>query len=250
MNSFSNENPASLASTINSCSCSTSLRKASTDNQAVKSLGTTVQSLNEDIIWEFKHRHLQTCSGFLANYVFALTETNTITNDIVQGSIIFREVSVGSSAQVRAEVKDSSGGSVFTSLFLVSGGGPVDITFHDRISIINGGADLKFEVFSDPARTSLLFSDTVSTAGVNNETLSWIQVSPIGGGGSARRAREEFDDILVSTSACPRIAVDAFLKEVEQEQEFIVDARLAGLSFEKEFIVDGIVQAPLNECCL
>ena len=30
MNSFSNENPASLASTINSCSCSTSLRKAST----------------------------------------------------------------------------------------------------------------------------------------------------------------------------------------------------------------------------
>ena len=211
------------------------LSRLYTDNQAIKSLGTLIESKN-DLVWEFKLRHLQTCAGFLANIEFSLTETNTITSDIFQGALVFRTISVGSSTQARAELRDSSGNKVFTTNFTLGGGGPIDINFYPRISIDSGL--LTFEMFSDSARTNLLFTNSVSVAIVTSNLLQFIQVSPVGGGGAGRRAREEFDDITINTSRCPRFDVDAKLLG-EEEKTFTVDANIITINI---FTVDAVLK--------
>jgi len=207
--------------------------------QAIKSLGIILPS-RKDLTWEFKYRHLSPCGGSLADVVFALTETSTITDDIPQGAIKFRTTHSFPSntiQKVRAEILDSSGASVITPTF--DDIGLIDATFFMRISIISNGSLLRLEVFSDSARTNLLSSiPDVDITSISSENLEFIQVSPIGGGGPARQAREEFDDILINAGRCPTFEIDSVLRG-EIEKEFTVDAVIVTV---KKFTVDTLLK--------
>ena len=202
--------------------------------QAVKSLGVLIES-KTDLVWEFKHNHITPCAGFRALSEFSLTETNTLASDIFQGAIKYRITVLGGVNRVQARLEDSSGNVVFTTGILNL---QPDTIFYPRVSIINDGNDLQLEMFTDSARTVNVLTTSVSTAGVNNETLSFIQVSPVGSGGMGRRAREEFDDITINTSRCPRFDVDARLLG-EEEKTFTVDANIVTL---EKFTVDTILK--------
>jgi len=194
--------------------------------QAVKALDISINNHRTDTVWELDHEHfLQQLPAFAGSGVLQLTQTSTLTADLPnQPYIGIRTFPSGQNfdeTSVRAEFSDGVN-TVVTDAFELS------LTTHFyRISVVNDGTALRFESFSDSARTINEFTsadeDITSIAG---KPLNFIQAGSTGGGGSARLVNEEFDNFLVLAGACPRFDIDSFVKALNQEEIFTVDAQI------------------------
>jgi len=202
-------------------------------------------SPNIDFFWEFKHVHFGGGTNFASEAQMTLKETS---NDIIPGpnadetTIKYRTDVVASTGPeaVRLEVFDKNAvNSVFSPVAMtLRDNGIAGFTFYPRIT--KTGNIIKLEMFIDEQRTTLAFVGVagglisgvpvaqVDVTGLDmSQDLGFISVGNYASGGQARQANEEFDDILVYDSLCPRFRVDSLL-EATFEEEFLVKALLKG----------------------
>ncbi len=218
--------------------------------RGVKELDTPSSIANDNFIWEFKHIHYAGGGGigggdFASEAQLTLKETS---NDIIPGAsadettIKYRTDVVTSTGPegIRLEVfdKNAVNSVISSSVMTIRDNGIAGFTFYPRIT--KNGDTITLEMYIDEGRTTLasvgvlggLVSGVpvvqVDTTGFDfSQELAFIWAGNYAGGGQARQAREDFDDIFLAND-CLRSEVDAIL-ELQPgvfQHEFKVNALL------------------------
>ena len=224
----------------------------SPQNKFATKLFTRIISNDRDFIWQFKHNHIDGCTGFQTRMSTNLQENTNVNKFPNQTTVRYRTFNGNFGEDVFLEIFDKNGVLKVTSSM-------IDI-FNDTVvfpSIERVAGIITLNVYTDAGRTTHISGSPVSvdTNSFEMNSLNAIYFGNIGTSGSGRQAREEFDDILVIGDLCPRIKIDAFLQALNQEKDFTIDAKLStpvkftvdafldGGSKDAPFLVDAILEA-------
>ena len=205
--------------------------------QAVKPLDVSMIN-TRDMIWDVDYTAFDPCFASNGNLFISLTETDDRVTDGIGAFIRLRIFkSFANQFQVNVTSKGTTGTVPTTSFF---SGAPRPRDFFLRVSILNGGTDLRLEVFLDSDRTNLQFTDTVDQTSIGNAQLNFIQVSNGGGATQAsNQLRGEVDKFLIIGDGCPRFDIDSLIIAQASEETFTVDAKL--IRPPNKFTVDAIL---------